>query len=142
MIAVAAYEDILQTVLKVIWSPVLDPNSKLEDEHKKTVDFLKIKLNFFDNLLGDFEYFSKKEKPSIADYTFLHILRSIDDIIGEKFLSHFFPKIKLFEERMLQRENIKRYIESGNQPTRHSGSPLEPTVMQQLRDIQNAFVFE
>ena len=134
MIATAAYEDIFSLVNQLLWAPIRNPAADLENEYKKLKVAIAPRLSYLSSLLGENDYFSGKDKPSLADYFVLYAVQKVQLLFTKEFLEGNNGNLLQLKQRLEARENLGKYLP--NQPAKQTGSPAEQNVLSSLQEFK------
>lgn len=130
MVASALYQDIYNPLGLMFYFPLAQPTGDLKVQitaWKTRTLYLLGKIN---TLLGDDEYFSGRNDghPSFADFFLFDTWDILLEYLPQHKLPETYPKLHGLYERIQNRPNIKKYLNSGKKFSTISLSPVEADV--------------
>jgi glutathione S-transferase len=134
MLCQAAYEDMLNPLLVSLWSESAFAGCTGAVVLKGFLDrSLTPLLGKFSTLLGDKRYFCG-DRVTVADFFIYEALDVISTICGSTLFGNY-SNLVAFHERIANRENIRRYLDSGARYQRLTLSPTEEKVLREAQAI-------
>ncbi|XP_065827531.1 hematopoietic prostaglandin D synthase-like [Oscarella lobularis] len=129
----AAHQDLVQTAVKLLYIPVLEPQKNLEEAFHETARNIHGRLRALDHLLDEKQFFLGDRLCS-GDFFLYAAFDQILTIFGDSLFDSY-PRLKAFYERMGARPNIKAYVDAGRRLKCISANPKEQEVLEKFKEL-------